>query len=481
VDNNKIIYRNFIFLSAAQILSGFVLFFINVIIARNISISYYGIFALTLTIANLFGVISDFGISNFTIREVSREKKITGKYLINGTICKILINIILFTILVIVLVFIKSTFNLIIIIACLAISTKVLNQFFMSFFNANEKMQYSGTILTIQALLLFVFIRIFFRSAENAILNVFAIYLIVYILSSIITIVLLFKKVEINDLKYNLSSVKDIFVKSIPFGVFYICGAIYFQTDTLMLSLYTNSKEVGLYQTVIRLIMLLEIIPSLLNSAVYPTASRVYNSSKRDAGDILLKALKYIITISIPIFSATLIYHNQVITSIYGDKYISAGPLLAVLGILVPIRFAGHIIGSGLLIANKQKMRAYGTFSSIIINVVLNIILIPKFGIYGAGITSILTSLYLLLLYSYVFKQESFIDKYSGLIILCIKPIAASLIMLIVLSRIISYNFYFVVGLCAVVYLCVMVIIKGITKNDISFLFNNLNVFKSIE
>ena len=100
----------------------------------------------------------------------------------------------------------------------------------------------------------------------------------------IVSLVLIFKvisppQVFSIDYKFAFKFVKD----SIPFGIFILGGMLYFQADTIMLSIMKNQAAVGIYQAPMRLLLMLDIFPSLLSTAMYPTISRTFIRSKNEA------------------------------------------------------------------------------------------------------------------------------------------------------------------------------------------------------
>ena len=89
----KIIIKNATYLFFGRMATGLMSLLLMAVIARKLGVDKFGAYTLALTIAGFFGVASDFGSSYLTIREVARDKSKTGEYLLNGTIVKILLNV----------------------------------------------------------------------------------------------------------------------------------------------------------------------------------------------------------------------------------------------------------------------------------------------------------------------------------------------------------------------------------------------------
>ena len=162
---------------------------------------------------------------------------------------------------------------------------------------------------------------------------------------------------------------------------------------------YFDYDEVAYYQAAMQLIIVLEVLILISSKAIYPVISRLHNKPKKIAIKFIENSLFMSILIGFPSAIFLSVYSDQFILIMYGDKYTPSVIGLTILAWLVPIRFMAHILGTVLSATFNQKQRAIATWLAALLNVALNIILIPRYGFIGAAFSMILTSSFLTLYY----------------------------------------------------------------------------------
>jgi len=460
----KLITKNAAYLLFGRIVTGLLSLVLMAVIARKLGVDKFGIYTLALTIAGIFGVASDFGSSYLTIREVARDKAKTGEYLLNGTIVKILLNILFFLIFfVFVHYFYNTNFRSAIYLACVASIFGMFAQFYISFFNAYEKMHFTAILSSLQSISISVVCLVMLLIGINRINYLFYGHIGVDFLLALFSIVLLFKIFSPQLSSFDSGFSWRFLKKSIPFGLFFMGGVIYFQTDTIMLSIMKNQTAVGLYQAPMRLVITFEIIPSLLSAAMYPTICRTYGHSKEEAGIMMMRALRYMLFLGLPIAMGMTLLSKEIIPLVFGDKFMPSVLLLQILSWIVPIRFCGHILGTALSASDNQSLRAWATGLSACLNIGLNLILIPRYSYNGAAFASVITSGFLVGFYYYSIKKEFY---HVALERIAVSPVASCVIMGVVVYLLKDINVFGVIAVGAVVYLVCLILFKGINGDD---------------
>jgi O-antigen/teichoic acid export membrane protein len=434
------------------------------VIARKLGVDKFGTYTLALTIAGIFGVASDFGSSYLSIREVARNKAKTGEYLLNGTIVKILLNILFFFIFfVFVHYFYNTNFRSVIYLACVASIFGMFSLFYISFFNAYEKMHFTAILSSLQSISVSGVCLAILLMGINRINYLFYGHIFINILMVLFSVVLLFKIISPQIPRFDPNFSWRFLKRSIPFGLFFMGGVIYFQTDTVMLSIMKDQAAVGLYQAPMRLVITFEIIPSLLSTAMYPTICKAYASSREEAGIIMMKALKYMLFLGLPIAMGTTLLSKEIIPLIFGDKFMPSVFLLQIISWVIPIRFCGHILGTTLSASDKQNIRALATGLSACLNIGLNLILIPRYSYNGAAFASVITCGFLVVFYYYSIKNEF---CHVALERIAVSPVASCVIMGAVVYLMKGINAFGIIAVGAVVYTVCLILFKGINGDD---------------
>jgi O-antigen/teichoic acid export membrane protein len=185
------------------------------------------------------------------------------------------------------------------------------------------------------------------------------------------------------------------------FGFHLLFANLFFQIDTILLSLWKGNLYVGMYQAVFKLIILPLMIPDILNFTLLPVLSRLFTTEKEKALRILYLMNKLLFLASLPITLILYVYSEEIINIIYGYKQYSASvPVLKIFAFNIFIRFSFEAFALILTTTNKQVIRMYTVISATIINIALNYFLIPQFGLKGAAIVSLISIIFVYGVYS---------------------------------------------------------------------------------
>lgn len=185
--------------------------------------------------------------------------------------------------------------------------------------------------------------------------------------------------------KFDAGVAKQLLKFSWPLTFSAVLVSIYMKIDQLMIASYLNSTELGIYSTVARLSESWYFIPVAIVGSVFPA---IMNARKTDTARYNLRLqnmydLMVIISLSIAIvmsFGSSVIYHL-----VYKPQFWSGAPVLAVhvwAGIFV---FLGTASSQYLIAEGYTKISMVRTGVGAIVNVILNIILLPRYGILGAA------------------------------------------------------------------------------------------------
>lgn len=198
-------------------------------------------------------------------------------------------------------------------------------------------------------------------------------------------------------------------LKSWPFamtGIFYL---IYFQTDILLLNWLIGPEAAGIYSVSITIMIGVYLIPNIIYGKYL--LPKQHRWAEYDP-DRLLAVYRYgcgMMTVSGLLVAGILIPISPWGTTlIFGTGYSESGLLLMLLGVCVPFRFLAVSVG-GLLAVQQHIHRKVIYMGSIAItNVILNLILIPRFSYYGAALSTIICEVSLLVIYLVAVRRWMF-------------------------------------------------------------------------
>lgn len=164
------------------------------------------------------------------------------------------------------------------------------------------------------------------------------------------------------------------------------------QTGVIMLGIFHNEAEVGHYSIALKLSMLTTFILSSVNSMAAPKFSDLFHSGKIDELFLLAKkSAKLIFWSTTPILLVLVIFGKLILGVLFGDSFdVAYIPLI----ILVLGQFVNSISGAtGIFMNMTGKEKAFRNIMlfSAILNIGLNIILIPTYGLHGAAFTTMVS------------------------------------------------------------------------------------------
>ena len=168
--------------------------------------------------------------------------------------------------------------------------------------------------------------------------------------------------------------------------------------------------------------------------------------------------------ITIPLSIATFIYATDMIVFCFGLEFSEAGVVLTMLVWSVCFLFMNGATVTTLNASNKERSVTVMYILTSIFNVIFNLVLIPKYNVYGAAFTTILSDIFLLILSIYVLNKINLLPDIHLLFDL-VKISIASIVMGICLY-LLNLNMWLAIPVGIVIYLVVAVIIKFFDEDD---------------
>lgn len=208
--------------------------------------------------------------------------------------------------------------------------------------------------------------------------------------------------------------VKKISAFSMPIVLSSFLGALLIRTDTLMLAYFRDSTEVGLYAAAYPLAGSMLIVISSFGFLYLPLASRLDANDEREEIDHIYKTTtKWIYLFTFPAALTFVVFSRDVIGIFFGAKYLPASLALVVLS----LGFFSNAVGG----RNRETISALGATkylpitngAAFGINILLNLILIPRYGFIGAAIASAIAYIGLNVMACAILKWQFDISPFS--------------------------------------------------------------------
>lgn len=464
----KSIIKNTFWLISAEIIGSILLAITGIIIARYLGDSEFGKFSFAFSFVTLFSVLADYGFLNYFINEIARDKTKMQKYFNNIITLKVIVSIIYFLIIFLAIWFTQKSIDVKFIVLLAGLNTIAIsyNMFFFAIFRAQEKMKYEAILKTVQNVLMFLFLLVAIF-LHFKIVKLVQSYLYPVIISVIITAIFIHKKFVKFKFEFNINLWQKIMREALPFALSSIFISIYYYISIVILSFWKNDAEVGWYNSAYKILLVLLGIIGLYYTAIFPVVSRLFIESKEKLELLLKITARGALILGLPIAFAFLILAKPIIILLYGNEFVNGAEALKIMGFTISVIFLSGVYANSLLACTQRKKYTIGVGIGAITNIVLGFILIPKLGLRGAAIVTLVTET-IVLVYMY-FSFSKLIFKVNFVQYL-FKPLMAAIIMAYVLYLFKNYHIIALSFFGAMIYFTILIILKGVKKEDLVFL-----------
>lgn len=392
-----------------------ILGFISVgLLTRYLGQEGFGNFTLVFVYLSFFGTLANFGLQLTMVRDLAKKDKLPKE--IYGTFFWLKIFLVIFaTILAIILLvfFPYSRFLKIgIVIASIGVAIGILNTYGTVIFQANLRLDLVTLldvlvkIVTVGCVVLFIWLGLGFYSILNTIL--------IGNLAGTVLIIFLLKKFIPFNLKFSFNLVKKIIRKSIPIGFTSLFALAYFKIDTLLLSIIRGSAEVGIYGLAYKIIENLLILWGFYMATVYPLLSNLLGKKKnKEVWNLWQRSALIALASSGAIIILGFIFTPFVIQVLGGEEFKASIRVLRILLFSLPLCYINNLFYHAFLLKYKIKFPLIAIGTSAIINLILNLIFIPRFGYIAAAFNFLITQTCLLIFYLFSFKAASLHEEFK--------------------------------------------------------------------
>jgi len=400
----EVLHGSFYSLSA-KIFSTLLGLFSSIIIARYYGAKVMGLVALVMTIISISELFSTIGLSTAILRLIPEYKEKFSKN-ISLKLYKKILNIVLVSSIVVAL-FILGFSNIIAIdifhknellpflsLIAIVIIFDTIKQINISTIRALKIIkiyvlfEFLPKLFSLSLLLILTFL---FYDKNNPIYVALIIPILIFLLTVYYINTHILSNNDNSNISYHdkLPSSLDIVKLSLPMFLTSGLSLIIAQTDIVMIGIFKNTELVGIYNVSFSLAMLTNFILNSVNMMAAPKFAELYHANKmEELKYVAQKSSKLMFFATLPIVIILLVF-GKFILNIYGEVFTDGYLVLVFLIIGQFINAASGSVGYLLNMTGYQKEFRNIILIAAIMNIVLNFILLPKYGINGAAFASL--------------------------------------------------------------------------------------------
>lgn len=468
MDTTQKIIKNIFSLFAGNLVSAILTLILSIYIARFLGDVLFGRYSFVVTFVALFSYFLDLGYETLIIRDVAKDRSQASCYLNNIITMRTIISVLIFTIiflLVSILDFPDSVKNLIYLFGFSQIITSLTNVFRVTF-RAFEKMEYEAGI-SIFSNIIRCSLGLLVLFLGYGLIEIGLVFLYSAIIEFFISFLICEKKFVKTKSQFDLNFFKNTIKTALPIFAVGIFGLIYVKIDTIMLAFMVGEAVVGWYNAAYNLILGFGPIPQVFMMALLPFMSYTYVKSKDSLRDVYEKSFKFLMVIGLPITVGIFLLADRLIILFYGQDFLNSVNALRILSLDVILKFLYLCTWFVLISMDKQKKLAIIAGGGVLLNIILNLFLIPNYSLIGAAIATIITESAILSFYLYLTFLN---DLKIPIIKIIVKPSIACATMAIYIYYFINQNLYLLIMISIIIYFGIIYILKGFSTEEIALL-----------
>ena len=370
---------------------------------RYFTESELGGYFVAIALTNLIAILTELGIQNPLIREMTLHLQQTRHYLGNALIVRCILSIIAYSIMLISGIFFYTSIIVeMIIFLGLAEIVNSIAQLYRCVFRAHEEMKYEAfTVVAERGVFLFV--------SGGAILFGYGLVTVcqVMLVAGCINLILSvgFTRFRFTPLRFKPSreTVKVLMQQALPFAIGNIFNLLYFRVDAIMLSKLSSegvdaNTWYGLAYTIVNAFTILP--GAFMMGAMFPVLSRAWEREKGRFPGAYTFGMRWMVLCGLP-FAIGLSILSSEITGVLFPTYTSA-QVDKVATALQWLSWAGGLlfVTTAVLAVLRatDKRRAFSVLmgTTAFLNISLNLYLIPHFSHVGAAIAMVISEAYVL-------------------------------------------------------------------------------------
>lgn len=462
------------------------------LLTHYLSQSQYGNYNFIYDFLAIFGIIADLGLYTVAVREMSKDESKIPVLLGNVLTIRTAVGVSTMILAAVIGFFIprfmpehmESGVSIGVAIASVTVLLALLNGTLTSVLQVHYRMKESAIALVVGKIfsilyIAYVVLVAFTKDPETGFYHVIAAGIIG---NAAMLLCTWYYTRRIADIRYRFDwkLIRDVFIKALPYGLALMLSTIYFRLNTILLFRLKGSEEVALYSVGMRLIESLSVISLYFMNSVLPVLTKSIESKDGKHQSIIQNAFEALAIMSFAVVSGGYVLAYPIIAIVSDPAYLSrlaegfygSDIGLQILVFALMFSFINTLFSFVLISVNQQKKLLYINIGAIVVNLLINMLIIPKYGFRGAALTSVAAEFYILFAtYSAAKKNLNFNIKFLNVA----KIIASSFIMGVILlllreptfAIMENKNFLVLVPFGGAIYIAMLFISGVLTKEKI--------------
>lgn len=378
-------------------------------IARHIGPEEFGIWSFAIALTTIAGGLAVLGLDKVVVKELVSFPAKQDMIISTALIMRITAGIVCGTICIAIVAITKKQTPVYILCTVITGLNIMLQSFdiFDYFYQVHNQVQ-QVIIPKVGVFLIFCLIKFIFITLNGSLLTFVWLSFIELLITYLIILVFYIRKNKTSIIpSFSRQEVRRLIVHSWPLMFSGILVLLYMKSDQLMLDVLGSPVQLGEYAAAARISELWYAIPTVISTAILPGLVLQKQTDIHQYWSTIEKWLRFSFWSSLLIALIMSFIAGKITDLLYGVKYPQSGVILAIhIWANIPV-FLCVVIMQHQIVEGAYKTNLYATIIGLIINVIINILLIPSLGGVGAAISTVVS-------YASLWFTLILLDKKSG-------------------------------------------------------------------
>jgi O-antigen/teichoic acid export membrane protein len=462
------IARNTSYFTLALVLQKIISLAYFTMYARELGPNDLGQYYFAISVTSIFAIFIDFGLSNILTREIAKHPEKSSDLLGNILTVKLVLAAITFVFLILWTRFwgYSEITRDLIFISAIAMVLDNITSIFYAIARGFHNLKFESIASVIFQLIVLIISVIIINLDLDIRWLMFSL-VSASLFNLMYSAIIVYKRFKLRvHFTWDRVLIRQILWLALPFALYGIFQRFYTFFDSILLFKFAGDRAVGLYQIPFKIIVAIQFLPMAFTASLYPAMSAYWQHNRQQLSITFERAITYSLILGLPIMIGTIALADQIVL-LFKEGYGEAVLPLQISMIAVPFMFLSFPIGSLLNACDRQKRNTINIAIVAFTSALLNIILIPKFGVMGACITTVVTSALMIVL-GLIVVPDIIVMRLHRLGFTFLKIIGSGILMGIVTYIIKAWvpplvNIIF----ASIVYCLALYIFKGFTAEDV--------------
>ncbi len=386
------LFKNTTILMLANSLQPLISFYLVVEISELMGAEGLGAYNTIFNYVLIFQISAAFGLRNLLTRDLAQYKEKTRRFMIDGSVIALIFSVLSLVAMSLVVQLLSD--NPVVItgtmIASLSLIASGLADVYEGAIRGYERLSQIGYAWLGENLAR-VLISLWLVFSGYGIIELVWVFVILRFLKAGYYFYYLSRRIVVPFGAVDWQFVRELTAQARVFALTLLAVTIYWRADIIMLESMRSDAEAGLYSAAYRFLALSIVLIDSFVHSLFPVISGYFRSSPEQFQKACRKSLRLLVFVTVPMSVLMSLQAGPIITMIYSPEY---EPSILVLQIiiwtLVPYGIS-QIFAYALVASKRQNVDMLVNITAMLANVILNFILIPRYGFIGATVATLIS------------------------------------------------------------------------------------------